>query len=74
MDRKKMLKDIKESGATTILKAYLDLQIHSLLLVEEILKYKAFWEALYAENLKHEKKVHFFLEDNNYLLEMKKEV
>lgn len=38
-----MLKDIKESGAATILKTYFDFQIHSLLLVEEILKFKAFW-------------------------------
>ena len=73
-ERKSMLKNIKSNGADTILKTYIDLQMHSLALIEEILKFKAKWEAIYQDNLHSPTKVDFYYEDCSYLQKMSKEV
>jgi hypothetical protein len=41
--------------------------MHSLNLIEEILKFKAHWEAIYTDSLHHPTRVNFYYEDANYL-------
>lgn len=49
------------------MKTYIDFQMHSLNLIEDILKFKAHWEAIYSDSLHHPTRVNFYYEDKNYL-------
>lgn len=73
-ERLALLSAIKTSGSATTLKQYLDFQIHSLALIEEILKFKAYWEGIYHDTLRVPTKVSYFYKESNYLLIMTKDV
>lgn len=46
-ERRKLLKEIEETGQATTLRTLMNLQVVSVSLIEEILKFKAKWEEQY---------------------------
>ncbi len=48
--------------------------MHSLNLIEEILKFKAHWEAIYNDALHHPTRVNFYYQQHNYLTTITDEV
>jgi hypothetical protein len=72
-ERKQLLKGISETDQKTTLGAYLGLQLASVALLEEILKFKAKWEEQYFK-MGINKKIEYSYQGSNYLLAMNQEV
>lgn len=72
-ERRGLIKTIIDKGAETTLRTFLTLQVVTVSLIEEILRFKAKWEEQFYK-LDKPRKVDYCFMGSNYLLEMSNEV